>query len=219
MNIEAVLEAALIKDDRPLEPHETFWASSLGYCLRKQVAQRAGLPPTVPLDFRLRLKFLMGHAIHAELQRKLLAAGYLNTTWTHLEGENVVEARGVYRSYSFRPDGVRLVDPAVLEIKTTDDDSIAKYDTPPEGYLWQGFLNCLGTSLDQLVLVQVGRSQGLIKTREYPLTEEWRSKINEEIALADAAWESYQTTKELPQCRHRYKFEDRTCGYRPLMET
>ena len=216
MNIESVLEAALVKDDRPLEPHETFWASSLGYCLRKQVAQRAGLPPTVPLDFRLRLKFLMGSAIHTAVQKKLLTSGYLNPTWTRLEGEHIVEERWTYRSYSGRPDGVRLVDPAILEIKSTDDSSIVKYDTPPEGYLWQGFLNCLGTNIPQLVLFQIGRKQGLTKNREYPLTEEWTSKINEEIALADAAWESYQATKELPKCRHRYEFENKTCSYQEV---
>ena len=215
-NIEAALEAALVKDDRPLEPHESFWASSLGYCLRKQVAQRAGLPPTVPFDFRLRLKFLMGSAIHTAVQKKLLACGYLNPTWTHLDGEKIVEERWTYRSYSGRPDGVRLVDPAVVEIKTTDDGSIVKYDTPPEGYLWQGFLNCLGTNIPKLVLLQIGRKQGLTKNREYGLEQEWVSKINEEIALADAAWESYQTTKVLPPCRHRYAFENDGCSYREV---
>ena len=197
---------------KDLHPVDYFRASSCGHCPRKQVAMRAGLPETFPATQTAVLKMWMGTELGKLFQATLEADGFLERSWTEREVR--------YRSYVGHVDGLtrKLPDDgtqgaALVEIKTTADDSITKYDWP-EHYPWQGGLYLLATGLRRELMFQIGREYGLSREKVFILTEEWRDKIETHITKTEQAWELYCKTKELPPCEHQFKWEDKTCGYR-----
>lgn len=199
---------------RELHPADHFRASSCGHCPRKQIAVRAGIPETAPASSSAILKMWMGTELGKLFQATLEAEGFLERSWTEREIR--------YRSYVGHVDGLtrKLPDDAVqgaalVELKTTSDDSVTKYDWP-EHYPWQGGLYLLGAGLRREVMFQIGREYGMNREKVFILTDEWRDKIETEITRMESLWEDYQKTKVLPPCEHRFKWEDKTCGYREV---
>ena len=218
-SISTTLAQHLAASRRASTPRATFWASSLGMCPRKQIAERAGLPPTRPIDQRSQFKMWTGEILGHAIQKTLEEAQYLDPAWT--------ERRVVYRSVSGKLDGktltedsARVVDAgtlflpttgAVVEIKTADDDAIKR--PWPEHYFWQGYFYCLATRLDMLVLFQFGKNQGLARQGIFFLDDEWIQKLEEHITALDAAWTRYSKSGVLPDHAHRHRWEDRVCPY------
>ena len=206
-SIETALVDAILAQRNARTPtlRETFWASSLGHCPLKQVAERAGLLPTNPPDSRARIKMWMGTVYGAALQQALRESQFLHPDW--------MERRVTYRSYSGRVDGYtpHVQEGAIVEIKTCDDDAITRYPEMPEHYKMQGLFYCVATGVPNLLLFQVGKSQGLVRHRVYRCSEQDKELIDIYIGVAERAWEVYQKTGTLPEHLHSFKWEDRLC--------
>lgn len=214
-SIETALEDAILAQQNGREPkaRTAFYASSLGHCLRKQVAERAGLVPTNPPNRRARIKMWIGQVYGVAIQRALQESGFLNPAWH--------EKRVEYKSYVGKLDGYapHIQGGAVVEIKTADDSSITRYHEMPEHYKFQGFFYCVATGVPNLLLLQVGKGQGLVKHRVYPCDKFAHTLINSHIGEAEKAWEEYQATGKLPPHTHRFSWEDKYCGYLELEES
>lgn len=206
-SIETALSEAIQRSFRPHEgEREAFWASSLGMCPRKQIAERMGIPPVSPPDLRSQFKMYAGRVLGWKIQHDLMEVGYLDPAWT--------EKSLVYRSYHGRPDGVthRINGSALVEIKTVDDRATQKPDLP-EHYLWQGLWYCLAANIPTLVIFMVGRYQGLFKQQVFYLDEDWRRKLEQEIDRMEGLWEVCKANQVLPDHEHRFKWENARCPY------
>ena len=213
---EAVALALAEKESKRKGASDHFRMSSLGHCPRKQVAMRAGLEPTTPSDDRGYFKMWMGTVLGKNIQALLEGQGFLDPSWTEREVK--------YRSYVGHLDGLTRklpgtdeYGPAVVELKSTADASVTKYDWP-EHYQWQAFGYCLGANTSRALLYQFGREYGIDREKIILLTPEWRTKLDDEIAWVEACYDLWVKTKELPPCKHRFKWEDKTCSYREAKE-
>ena len=208
-NIETALREALTAQSKREEtfPRKTFYASSMGMCPRKQIAERAGLPSPKPLDQHSQFKMGLGTVAGRWVSDLLLTQGFLDPAWT--------EKRFELGGYSGRPDGytARLPLGAIVEIKTVDDRAVKHHDLP-EHYLWQALWYGLAAEVHQVIIFMVGRNQGLAKHQVVALTPEWKAKLTDEMAAMAGAWEAYLVSKHLPPCRHRFGWEDKWCAYR-----
>ena len=203
--IETALHDALLSKKRQPAARESFWASSFHQCVRKQIAERAGLVPTQGPDMRAYFKMGTGTVIGKWVQDLLAEQGYLDPAFT--------ERRFVYRSYVCRLDGYSDFEQAVVEIKTSDDSAITRYPEVPEHYLWQCLLNARAANVPKVVLLQIGKNQGITRARELFLDAGWIAKIDAEIDHIEAAWTAYDQTGVLPPHEHRYKWEDKLCAF------
>lgn len=217
-NIETALVegTAALRWSSPVgEAREAFWASGLPFCTRKQVAERAGMPPVIPIDQRLQFKFAIGHAVHRHAQLALLRSGFLDPAWTAVtEHGDILEKTLAYRNVRGKPDGFTrcLPEPALVEIKTCDDRAI-KYPDFPDHYCWQALWCCLAAGVPQVVILQLGTSQGLARHRVVRLTENWRAMLEDRMTYLESRWEDFQRTGDLPPHEHLFPFEDRTCSF------
>ena len=151
---------------------------------------------------------MFGSAIQTALQE----SGFLDPAWH--------EKRVTYRSYSGKVDGytTRIPEGAIVEIKTSDDSAITRYPDMPEHYKMQGLLYCVATGVPNLLVFQVGKSQGLVRHRVYRCSEKDKELIDIHIGVAERAWEQYQQTGELPSHLHSYSWENRLCPMLDLEE-
>jgi len=177
---------------------------------------RAGLEQTFPADNRGMFKMWMGTVLGKNIQALLESAGFLDPTWTEREVK--------YRSYVGHLDGLTRVlpgtaeyGPAVVELKSTADDSIANYDWP-EHYAWQAFGYCLGANTSRALLYQFGREYGLSREKIIVLNDEWKTRINDHITWVESCYDLYVKVGELPPCKHLFKWEDKLCSYREVKE-
>ena len=194
-NIEVALaEAITAAQLREATPKLGFYMSSLGQCPRKQVLERAGVPPTNPPDQRAQRKMWLGAMYGKAIATSLTACGYLDPAWT----EKLV----TYRSYRGKTDGYTTHIPcgAVVEIKTCDDDAVTKYPMP-EHYAWQGLAYCVAMDTPNLLLFQVGKSQGLCRHQVLALDDKYRKKLDDQISWLDEQWAAYLVKRglELPE--------------------
>lgn len=226
MKIEQALYEALSLTHLDPKPRDSWQMSNMGRCPRFQILQRDGVPYDKKDNLEGMFKMDIGSATHTVIQKALLRAGFLDPEYTWvaetpvvtdsgrtIEPGEVVEFRGTYRSFVFRPDGVWLPDGSVLEIKSGADDAIKRYDYS-ESFFWQGFGCCKGLTRNVLRLLQVGRSYGLHRSAPFDLTGEWNRKIDEHISDLDSAWDEYKATGKLPSHEHRFKWEDKICRYK-----
>ena len=211
-SIESALEQAILstRSDRrqpPADGYASFWMSSLGRCPRYQLAQRAGLPPTIPMNRRVQFKLWTGEYLGKGIQNLLELQGFLDPAWR--------EKPVSYRSYSGKVDGLthRINGQAIVELKTVDDNAVTRHGDLPEHYLWQGFGYCLAANIPTLVIFLIGKNQGLAKHQVFHLTEDWRKRLEQEITKMEDLWVIWQGTKTLIQCSHRFKWEDRWCPH------
>jgi len=206
-NIEVALHAgiAALREDRTGKERNYYRISGVGMCPRKQVAERAGLPPTNPPDPRSVFKMWAGTVLHEAAQKALTSVGYLNPLHT--------EAEVTYECYVGHPDGVTQDGNSVVELKTTDDNAIVRYEMPLH-YLWQGFTYCLALKKTSLVVLQVGRSQGLTRSRVYHLNDEFIMALDDHVRDMTQAWATYKTYNTLPPHDHtRFSWQEKTCPY------
>lgn len=211
-SIEAALAEAIATSREPRTgPREAFYMSSLGHCLRKQVLERAGVPQTNPADARAVRKMWLGTEYGKVLAAALERVGYLDVAWH----EKLV----TYRSYRGRVDGYTAQIPggAIVEIKTCDDDAITKYPMP-EHYAFQGYAYCVAAQVPNLLLFQVGKSQGLTRHQVLAVDDKARKQVDASITWAEEAWEAYQAAGVVPDCYHQFGFEDKTCPYKGWVE-
>lgn len=204
-NIEVALEQAILASREPRTgEREGFYMSSLGQCPRSQILARAGVPPTNPPTSRAIRKMWLGTMFGKALQTSLAAVGYLDPTWE--------EKRVTYRSYRGKVDGYTPHIPggAIVELKTADDDAITRY-AMPEHYAWQGLAYCVATGIPNLLLFQVGKSQGLCRHQVLTVDDTYRRTLDNEITRMDGFWTAYQADKSLPAHDHRFKWQDKTC--------
>ena len=202
--IEHALHEALLAKARLPSSRESFYASSLHMCPRKQVAERAGIALTNPPDMRGYFKMGAGTVLGKWVQDLLAEQGYLDPTWT--------EKRFVYRSYVGKIDGMSPVEKALVEIKTSDDDAITRYPEIPEHYKWQSLFYALASGIPKIVIFQLGKNQGITRSRELFLDSEWTDKLEAEITLLEGLWAHYVLTGVLPDHLHRYRWEDKLCA-------
>mgnify|MGYP001597433585 CR=1 FL=1 len=188
-----------------------FRMSSIGHCVRKQVALRAGLPPTSPPAKHAQFKMWMGSELHNSIQSLLESTGFLEPTWTEREVK--------HRSYKGHVDGLTrklpgtdIYGPAICEFKSTSDDAVTKYGWP-EHYEWQALGCCMAAGVTRALLHQFGREYGLDREKIILLTPEWRVKLDEHITAVETAWTAYKQTGALPPCKHAFQWEDKTCPY------
>lgn len=209
---DALTEAIRQESKRTRQPTQNFRMSSMGHCPRKQVCLRAGLEPAFPPKDHAVIKIWVGTALHKATQAKLEACEFLDASWTEREVR--------YRSYVGHVDGLtrklsgmEQYGPAVVEIKWTSDTSVTKYDWPAH-YEWQNLGCVLAAGLKRGLLYQVGREYGLDREKVVVLTEEWRTRLEDEISWLEGLWDIYQANGTLPDCKHRFGWENKTCEYR-----
>ena len=205
--LSALAEGIEKATSRDPKRRDYFRFSSLGHCPRKQIAERAGLQPLFPFNERSARKMWIGTVLGAETQKMLVKAGFLL--------EESVEQEVRYKSYKGKKDGTTLVIPGkklTVEIKTSADDSITRYDWP-ETYPWQGLGYALGDGHDGCWFIQLGTSYGLARDKVMYLTDEWKRKIDTHIKAMDRMWEIYEKTEKLPKCYHRFGWENKLCPY------
>lgn len=205
--IESALDNALCADAREPKARDYFYASSLGMCVRKQIAERAGLEPTNPTDPRSRRKMWTGTVMGRALSDVLLKEGFLEPEWC--------EKRLEYRCVIGKVDGYtkRIPSGAIVEIKTSDDDAITRYKDTPEHYLWQGLWYCLAANVPNLLLYQFGKSQGISRHRVIAITDEWKQNINTHIDWLEREWANYERTRVLPEHFHQFQWENKLCAF------
>ena len=210
-NPELALQAAILAQAHERKPAETFWASGLGMCPRRQIAQRAGLPPTVSTTMQAQFKMATGTVLGRWISDLLIQQGYLDPAWT----EKRLELGG----YSGRPDGFtpHINGGAIWECKTCDDRAVTKNDMP-EHYLWQSCWYAMAANVNTVVIFQIGKNQGLSKHRVFTLTDEWKEKILTEMQGMDREWIKFQATQILPPCNHRFPWEDKWCSFQEPKE-
>jgi len=83
----------------------------------------------------------------------------------------------------------------------------------PESYLWQAMFYCMALKLDHVLILQIGRNQGLAKHRTFELTDEWRDEIDLYMAKARTAWDTYKTYGTIPAHTHNFGWENKFCAY------
>lgn len=151
----------------------------------------------------------LGTMFGAAIQKALQDSGFLDPTWH--------EKRVTYRCYSGRVDGytTRIPEGAIVEIKTSDDSAITRYPEMPAHYKMQGLLYCLATGVPNLLVFQVGKSQGLVRHRVFRCTDKDKTLIDTYVGMVERAWEEYSKTGALPEHLHSYKWEDKLC---PMIE-
>ena len=209
-NIEEALHAGILSlNQREPKEREYFRISSIGQCPCKQVGERAGLVPTNPPNQRSVFKMWAGAVLHVSAQQALTAVGYLYPTKTEVEV--------TYGGYIGHPDGV--AGDAVIEIKTTDDDAITRYPEIPPHYVFQGLTYCLALNLSKVIILQIGRSQGLTRNRLFWVTDEFRHTLDIHIKKMHLAWTTWKESGVLPLHEHRYSWEDRLCPFLEKKET
>jgi len=224
MNPDTALYESLTETPRQGES-PTFWVSSLGHCVRKQVAQRAGIKPEKPIEAHSLFKMMVGTTVHAFVQKRLLSAGFLDPQYTKVIQTETIDARGrvlmpgdvqehrfTYRSYSGKLDGWVKDQQIPFELKTCDDRAVKKPDWP-EHYLYQGFTTCMAMGAEKFMLMQIGTSQGLNRWNTFPISNQWKRLVDEEIDKADQAWTIYKETGQLPEHTHKFSWENRYCPY------
>lgn len=205
-SIEMALYQAILESRVPrTEPRQYFYASSLGFCPRKQIAERMLIPPTNPPDRRSQCKMWTGTVMGKAIQESLEKVGFLDPTWR--------EKSFTLENTTGRVDGYCPELNAIVEIKTTDDAAIKTYRDVPEHYLYQGFWYCLASGIPNLLLFQFGKNQGLMRHRVYHLESEWEKKVRHAMLASESYWQDYLRTKELPPHDHRWSWEDRYCPY------
>ena len=126
--IAEILAEAIQKEwSRDSKPSPHFRISSMGSCHRKQIAVRAGIPPSFPSNKEAVIKMWMGTMYGKTIQSILESSGFLERGWTEREVR--------YRSYVGHVDGLtrKLPDDAkygaaIVEFKTCADDAIKRYD-------------------------------------------------------------------------------------------
>lgn len=223
-NIETALARGIasLRANRTGQEQEAFWMSGLGLCPRRQVGQRAGIAPSLPPDQRSQFKMWAGTTLHAGIQQVLVQEGFLEAD--SIEQRVRLESNG-WQPYVGKLDGLtkRFGDQgAVVEIKTSDDDAVARYDDMPVHYLWQAAGLALAAKVSHFLILQLGRNQGLAKHRFYSLNQsdiaELLMEIDDHLEDMTHHWEHYKLTGELPPCRHRFRWEDKLCAYRPTTE-
>src|SRR3972149_3788939 len=96
-SIETALDNSLCANAREPKAREYFYASSLGMCVRNQVAERAGLEPTNHTDMRSRRKMWTGTVMGKAIQDALMGEGFFVPEWN--------EKRLTYRSVVGKVDG------------------------------------------------------------------------------------------------------------------
>ena len=192
-------------------PRETFYASSIGHCYRKVIAERAGIPPLRPIDRRTQFKFWIGSVLGKEIAVKLESVGFLLPDWT----EKRFEVNGV----SGKVDGYteQILGGAVVEIKTADDRAVTKYELP-EHYAWQLQWYLMASGVKHGLILMVGKGQGIVKHQVIPASLEWESKLKKEIDTLHFFWKQYTNTGTLPGHRHQFSWEDKYCPYMDLEE-
>lgn len=205
--IETALDNALCADAREPKARDYYYASSLGMCIRKQIAERAGIAPTNQIGPRERRKMWTGTVMGRAISDALVREGFLDAEWT--------EKRLEYGPVVGKVDGYtsRIPGGAIVEIKTSDDDAITRYKDTPEHYLWQGLWYCMASGVPNLLLYQFGKSQGVSKHRVIALTEEWKKTLTAHIEWLEMGWKQFETTRVLPPCFHQFQWEDRYCSF------
>ena len=206
-SIETALEEGILSTRKEQKIREYFMASSLGFCPRKQVAERLAMAPTNPPDRRSQFKMWTGTVLGKAIQDSLEKQGYLDPAWH--------EKRLEYKNYVGKVDGytAAIEGGAIVEIKTSDDDSITKYKEMPEHYLWQGFWYCVASGVPNLLIFQVGKNQGIVRNRLFVLDDLWRKRIEGGMEAMRLWWKEWERTGQLPEHMHQFGFEDRFCPY------
>lgn len=211
-SIADVLEKAITENRTYGKVKDHFRMSSLGTCPLRQIAERAGLEPTMRITKQARFKMWGGTVLGAEIQKHLEQDGFLEPDWHEKEvhlGSYVGHTDGLTKKMPGRPK--------IVELKTSDDDAVTKYDWP-KTYQWQGLGYALSDEaqalgVDGMLCLQIGKNQGCSRERVFPLSEEWKRKIRAEIKRMDRFWSIYEKTKQLPAHLHRHGWENKMCPY------
>lgn len=89
--VRAIIDDFLIKESEQVRDYGDYWsASSAGYCMRKLVYERLGIPKTKELDPRQQRVFSAGHIFHEWLQKLTKEAGVSVEQETELQDEDLM---------------------------------------------------------------------------------------------------------------------------------
>lgn len=216
-SIADVLEVAISEVRTYGKVKDHFRMSGLGTCPLRQIAERAGLEPTLKVTKQARFKMWTGTVIGHEIQAHLEKDGFLEADWHEKEvhlGSYVGHTDGLTKRVGTKPK--------IVETKTADDDAVTSYPWPTS-YFWQGFGYCMSqeaqtVGVDGLLLLQIGKNQGCSREEVFLLKMEWRNKITREIKRMDKLWGIYVKTGVLPPHLHRHGWENKYCPYPELGE-
>ncbi len=89
--IRPAVDAYLLEKSKEVRSYGDYWsASSAGYCMRRNIFQRLGVPETGEPDARKQRVFTAGHIFHEWIQGLTKAAGISIAQETELQDEDLM---------------------------------------------------------------------------------------------------------------------------------
>lgn len=108
--VRVIIDNYLIEESKKERDYGEFWsASSAGYCMRKLVFQRLGVPKTKEDDPRQQRVFTAGHVFHNWIQELTKSAGVSVAQETELEDDKL-KIRGHFDDLIKTESGLILYD-------------------------------------------------------------------------------------------------------------
>jgi len=108
--VRQIVDDFLIAESEKVRDYGDYWsASSAGYCMRKQIFQRLGVPPVEDKDPRLQRVFTSGHIFHEWIQGLTKQAGVSVAQETELIDEQLM-VKGHFDDLIKTKEGLILYD-------------------------------------------------------------------------------------------------------------
>jgi hypothetical protein len=108
--VRQLIDDFLIAESEKVRDYGDYWsASSAGYCMRKQIFQRLGVPPVEDKDPRLQRVFTSGHIFHEWIQGLTKQAGVSVAQETELIDEQLM-VKGHFDDLIKTKEGLILYD-------------------------------------------------------------------------------------------------------------
>jgi hypothetical protein len=179
--VRVIIDNYLIEESKKVRDYGEFWsASSAGYCMRKLVFQRLGVPKTKEDDPRQQRVFTAGHVFHGWIQELTKSAGVSIAQELELEDDKL-KIRGHFDDLIKTDNGLILYD-----YKTANSRSF--------GYKKE---------LSHFHRMQVGTYLYMLRKGEYKDLSEGRILILEKDTLRTKEFEVHWN-KELAMDVHNY---------------
>lgn len=89
--VRPIIDAHLLKESEKVRDYGKYWsASSAGYCMRKLIFERLGVPTTLEADPRKQRVFSAGHIFHDWIQELTKEAGVSIAQEVELQDEDLM---------------------------------------------------------------------------------------------------------------------------------
>lgn len=195
--VRQVIDDYLIEESKKERDYGDYWsASSAGYCMRKLVFERLGVPKTKEPDPRQQRVFTAGHVFHNWIQELTKNAGVSVEQETELQDEDLM-VRGHFDDLIKTDSGLILYD-----YKTANSKSFGYKREVSHFHYMQ-----VGTYLYMLrkgKYKDLGEARVLILEKDTLRTKEFQVMWNKELAMAvHQYWSTlngYWEKNKMPNC-------------------